>query len=226
MSYTSTVAAPAQYPQQMMPQGGPQATYQSGPAAPVSGPTYMSDAYRSKLTQQAPVGAVPATAPKKDNYSVINKTDLMLGAAGAVGGFFLAGIIGVTGPIGALILGLALLGMSAGVRAIKHNSDKKQQQQQPQAMQPGFQQYNYQQPQFQNQYPQTSMAPNQQVAPQYINPAQAPQVPASNMAYQQAYQQYPPQQGQVAGQPQVAYPQQYAGVQQNQSMWDKFLSWL
>lgn len=221
MSYTSTVGAP-NYPQ-MMPQGA-QPTYQTPAAAPVSGPTYMTDAYRSKLAQQAPMGTVPATAAKKDNYKVINGTDLMVGAAGAVGGFFLAGIIGVTGPIGALILGLALLGMSAGIRAIKHSSDKKKQQQTPQAVHPGFQQ-NYQ-AQYQNQYPnqQAGMAPNQR-APQYAYPQQAPQVPASNMAYQQAYQQYQPQPGQqMAAQPPGAYPQQYAT--QNKSMWDKFLSWL
>ena len=104
------------------------------------------------MTVRVPV-PVPATAPKKDNYSVINKTDLMLGAAGAVGGFFLAGIIGVTGPIGALILGLALLGMSAITRAVSNSSEKKKQQQGQQPVQGMPQAPNYpQQAQYQNRY--------------------------------------------------------------------------
>ena len=212
MSYTTSVGAP-QYAQMNQPV---QAPMQAPAAAPTSGPTYATDAYRTQLAQpQRQMQAAAPVQPKSD-YKVISGTDVAIGAAGAVGGFFLAGMIGLSGPIGALILGLALFGISAGVRALKNNSDKKKQQQQMQPVHPGFQQ---QQPQFQNRYnyQQQAMPPQQYAYP----PQQAAPQMQQNMQYAQAYQQRP---GQMPPQQPGAYPGAYP--QQNQSMWDKFLSWL
>lgn len=165
-------------------------------------------------------------AAQDDNYSVINKTDLMLGAAGAVGGFFAAGLIGLSGPIGALILGVALLGISAGVRAIKHKSNKKQQQQ---AMQQQMQPVQFNRPQQMYQYPGQQQSQHyipQQQAPQYQYPQQQQHVPQ----YQPA--QYAPQPGQRPHPGQQPHPGQMppgyqpGQPQQQQSMWDKILSWL
>lgn len=190
MTYTNSVGAPQAY----YPTYQAQAPVQTYGAAPTQ--AYGADAYQARYAPQ-PMGAAPQ---QKEPYAVLNKTDMMLGVGGAVAGFFLAGMIGLTGPIGALIFGLGLMALSAGVRGIKHMSEKNQQQQQMQAVHPGFQQ-NYQayQPAYQNYYGpnQTSMAPTQPGSPQY--------------QYPQGYS----QQGAYPG----AYPQQ-------KSMWDKFLSWL
>lgn len=218
MSNIQSVGAPA-YPQ--MPAGA-QPMYQTQAAAPVTGPTYATDAYRARLQQQAPPVAAAAAPAPKDDYKPINTTDIMLGGAGAVGGFFLAGMVGLSGPIGALILGIALLGLSAGIRAIKHKSDQKQQQTQMQAVHPGFQQA---QPQYQNYYAPQQGMPQQPQQYAYPQQAAAP-MPQQNMQYAQSYQQYQPRPGQPAQAPmpaQGAYPGAYP---QQQSMWDKFLSWL
>ena len=211
MTTTSSVGAPGYYP-----------TYQTQAPAQTYGPAptqaYGNDAYQARYAPQPGM----AGAPQEEPYAIINKTDMMLGVAGAVGGFFLAGMIGLTGPIGALIFGIALLGLSAGIRGIKHMSEKKDQQQM-QAVHPGFQQPQYQpQTQYQNYYSpqQTSMAPTQQPGAYNYPPQAAPQM--QNMQYAQQYQQYQ----QPAGAPGAA-PGAYPGAYpQQQSMWDKFLSWL
>lgn len=196
MTNTSSVGGPS-YAQMPYQTQAPTQTY--GVAPTQQG--YQADGYQARQYQQAPM---QAAAPKEE-YQVINKTDVAFGIAGAVGGYFLAGMVGLTGPIGALIAGLVLLGLSAGIRGIKHMSDKKQQQQPMQAVHPGFQQqYNYQ-PQYQNSY-NTSMAPQQQQQQYYAPQQPVPQMP-NNMQYAQSYQ-------------------QYQQPQQQKSLWDKFLSWL
>lgn len=190
MTYTNSVGAPAYYPTYQAQ--APMPTYAAAPTQ-----AYGNDAY------QARYGAQPmAPAAQKEPYAIVNKGDMMLGVAGAVGGFFLAGMIGLTGPIGALILGLGLLATSVVVRAIKHSQEQKQPQQM-QAVHSGFQQ-NYQyQPQYQQYYApsQTSMAPQ----------------PTGATPYNGAY-------GQVAA-PTYAAPS-YPAAPAQQSGWDKFLSWL
>lgn len=185
-----------------------QAAYQATPTAATTA-YQQADMYQARY-QASPVQATQQQEP----YSVINKTDMMLGAGGAVAGFFLAGMIGVSGPIGALIVGLVILGLSAGVRGIKHMSQKKQQQQMTQAVHPGFQQQTYQYPQqaYQPQsYQPTSYTPTQQNY-QYPQQAQAA-VPQQSMQYAQNYQNY--------GQQRSA-----SGNVWGDSAWEKFLSWL
>lgn len=151
----------------------------------------------------------PAGQPK-DNYQYVAQKDVAFGILGAVGGFFAAGLVGLSGPIGALILGAAFLAISAIGRAISHNKQSKQQQQMPQ--QPGGMpqapQYPYptqganQAIQYQNQYNNTQMTPQQGMPqPGYPQQAQNQQF-QPGMQAQNMYQQQP----------------------QNRSMWDKFLS--
>lgn len=202
--YTSAAGAanyPSYYPTQ--------ATGQAQVVTPTAPGAYaQTDNYQARYQQQPMQAAQP-----KEEYSIINKTDVAFGVAGAVGGFFLAGMVGLTGPIGALILGIALLGLSAGMRAVKHNKEQKQQQQMPQAVHPGFQQQ-YQYPA--QGYQSYSGAPSsytpgmQQQQSYYSNPQAAPQMPMQQPYAQQPYGQQ---------QPGAAYPRQM-------SAWDKFLSWL
>lgn len=206
MTYVSSAPGAAYYPQTAAPQ-------YAQAAAPVSAPSAygQGDRYQPVYAQSYGVPMQQA----QETYSPINKQDLMLGVGGAVGGFFLAGLVGLSGPIGALILGVALLAISAGGRAIKHNSQKKQQEQMMQAQQmpqvhPGFQQ-SYAGPAYSQQ--QISFAPQQQTGPSAYMPQQ-PQVPMMQQPYQQGYPQQQPQ-GAPYGQP----PQQ-------ESFWSKLLRWL
>lgn len=100
--------------------------------APVMGvPTAYgaADAYRPGMPPTGPTAVGPNGQPVQSKpYEYIAQKDVAFGIAGAIGGFFLAGLVGLSGPIGALILGLGLLAVSAVTRAIKHKSDEKQQQ--------------------------------------------------------------------------------------------------
>jgi len=207
MTAISSVNPAAYYPQSYAPTH----TQASAPVAPSA--YGQADYYQPQYHQQ-PYGAPAAQAEKP--YSIINKQDLMLGAAGAVGGFFLAGMVGLTGPIGALILGIALLGISAAARGVKHMSQKKQQQQQlqQQAVHPGFQQpyhqpQHYAGPAYSQQ--QTSFAPQQQGAA-YQYPARQAAPPMMQQPYQQGY-------------PQPGHPG-YPPQQQQPGFWAKLLRWL
>ena len=214
MTYTSSVGAPNYNYSPMQTQSA----YQATAVAPTNSAYQQQDVYRPQQPQQSYAAGQQNAEP----YAVVNKTDFMLGAAGAIGGFFLAGMVGLSGPIGALILGVALLGLSAGVRAIKHNSQQKQQQQVQQAVHPGFQQQQYQYPgQNTNQsYQPSSYTPSQQSNYQ----AQYPQAaaPQQNMQYAQNYQNYAGQQGV----PQTGMPTSASGQTWGDSAWEKFLSWL
>lgn len=145
--------------------------YRPGQPGMVPVPGMPQDSYRPGMPPTGPgvrpVGA-PGQAPKQE-YQYIAQKDVAFGILGAAGGFFLAPMIGLTGPIGALILGIALLGISAASRAIQHSKAQKQQQQQPGGM-PQAPQYPNpaQQPQFQNRYD-YNMAPQQQ-DPRYRYP--------------------------------------------------------
>lgn len=201
MTYVSSAPGAAYYPQTAAPQ-------YAQAAAPVSAPSAygQGDRYQPVYAQSYGVPMQQA----QETYSPINKQDLMLGVGGAVGGFFLAGLVGLSGPIGALILGVALLAISAAGRAIKHNSQKKQQQQMMQQQQmpqvhSGFQQP-YAGPAYSQQ--QISFAPQQGPS---AYPPQRPQAPMMQQPYQQGY----PQQQSPYGQP----PQQ-------ESFFSKLLRWL
>lgn len=212
MTYTSAVGAPSYQYTPAQTQG----VYQT--QATAVNPAYQQqDAYQARY-QYNPGNAVQAP---QEEYKVINKSDLMLGAAGAVGGFFLAGMIGVSGPIGALILGIALLGLSAGIRGIKHMSQKKQQQQMTQAVHPGFQQQQqyYQYPGQQYSGQSNSNSAYTPAMQQYNYQPQTTQAPAYQANYTQQ-QGYPQQQ---------AYAQRPVSSNGNtwgDSAWEKFLSWL
>ncbi len=141
------------------------------------------DAYRPGMPptgpQQPGMPGAPTSQPQ-DNYEYVAKKDVAFGILGAGAGFFLGPMIGLTGPIGAIILGIALLAISSIGRAVKNNKAKKDAQQQlppnqmPQAPQypdPRMQQQPGQQ--FQNQY-NYQMNPNQmqQQDPRYRYPQQ------------------------------------------------------
>ncbi|PKL75384.1 MAG: hypothetical protein CVV27_15660 [Candidatus Melainabacteria bacterium HGW-Melainabacteria-1] len=126
----------------------------SVPGAPMMPGAYGTpDQYRPGMPPTGPVmgpGGQPVAGEKP--YEYVAQKDVAFGILGAVGGYFAAGLIGLSGPIGALILGITLLGLSAITRAVKHNQDKKAAQQ---AAQPPVmpQPPNYPQPaQYQNRY--------------------------------------------------------------------------
>lgn len=201
MTYVSSTPGAAYYPQTT----GPAYTQA---AAPVSAPAaYTQDRYQPVYAQSYGMPMQQA----QESYSPINKQDLMLGAAGAVGGFFLAGLIGLSGPIGALILGVALLAISAGGRAIKHNGQKKQQQQMQQPHQMPQVQTGFQQPYAGPAYTQQQISFSPQQPSPYAYPAQQ-QAPMMQQPYRQGY------------------PQQQAGYnpqpQQSEGFWSKLLRWL
>ena len=186
-------------PQYYQPQAGSVAQQQPYMAPQQVG--YQAD--QTQFRYQAP--GSPQAAPKAESFKILDSSDLKMGIAGAVGGFLLAGMVGLTGPVGALILGIALLAVSMGTRALKHSQQKKAQAQ----MQPN---QNYQAPrpvQFSQQAPayQYQYQYQQQPMPtQAYNPQAAP---TQNMNYQQG----------PAG-----YPSTNQGWGSN--MWEKFLSWL
>ncbi len=191
-------------PQYYQPQVGPVAAPQTSYAPQQMG--YQADQAQFRY-QQGP----PNQAPKQESFKLLDSGDLKMGIAGAVGGFFLAGLIGLSGPIGALILGVALLAVSMGSRAMKHNKQKKAQAQtqQPQYQQPRPVQFSQQQSGQSYQYNyQYQQQPMQSQPYQYSQAA-----PQQNMNSQQNYQQG--QQG-------------YAGGNNTwgSNMWEKFLSWL
>jgi hypothetical protein len=216
---TSSVGAPGYYPSYQT-----QAPAQAYGAAAALPPGYVSDGYKPQMAT-SPQAPAAASAQPQEPYAILNKTDMMLGVGGAVAGFFLAALIGLTGPMGALIFGLGALGLSMAVRGVKHLTEKNSQPQM-QAVHPGFQQ-----PMYQNYYsPQsTTMAPSQQPYQSAYPQTAAPAPNAQSMQYAQAYQQYRQPNGAPAY-PQQAYPQQPgvnpAAYPQQQSAWDKFLSWL
>lgn len=101
------------------------------PGVPMAPGAYGApDMYRPGMPPTGPAmgpgGARPVAAEKP--YEYVAQKDVAFGILGAVGGYFAAGLIGVSGPIGALILGIALLGMSAITRAVQHSKQKEQQQ--------------------------------------------------------------------------------------------------
>lgn len=112
------------------------------------------DSYRPGMPPTGPgmVGAPGKPVSNQPPYEYVAKKDVAFGILGAVGGYFAAGLVGLSGPIGAIILGLALLGMSAITRAVQHNSAKKQQQQGQQPVQGMPQAPNYPTSQAQYQY--------------------------------------------------------------------------
>lgn len=126
------------------------------------------DTYRPGMPAQRPLmGPNGQPVAQEPPYEYIAQKDVAFGIAGAIGGFFLAGLVGLSGPIGALILGFGLLAMSAATRAIKHNSDKNQQAGGPQGM-PQAPQYPNPAAQYQNRYnTQMQPQPGQQIDPRY-----------------------------------------------------------
>lgn len=160
---------PGQNPYGPQPMMGPQqgaypqpVVYRPGvPNVPMAG--YAPDAYRPgavQPTQQMVMGPngrpVPAAPTQEKPYEYVNQKDVAFGIAGAAAGYFLLPMVcSVTGPIGALIAGLVLLGLSAGIRGIKHMSEKKQQQQtgiNPMPNPPQYPNPAGQQPMYQNRY--------------------------------------------------------------------------
>lgn len=149
-------------------------------------PMMAGDVYRPGMPNSGPVqyqpgmpgapgvpGAPGATQPEAP-VEYVSRKDVAFGLLGAVGGYFAAGLVGLSGPIGALILGVALLGMSAITRGVQRSQAKKaaQQMQPPQGM-PQAPNYPGQQPQFQNQYNyQNQGQPGQQQDPRYRYPGQ------------------------------------------------------
>lgn len=108
---------------------------QTGAGVPINyRPGMPADSYRPGMPPRGPMGSPTMGQPQQDNYEYVSQKDVAFGVVGAVGGFFLAGAIGLTGPIGALIFGLAALGISSIGRAIKHSAAKKKAQQPPQQM--------------------------------------------------------------------------------------------
>lgn len=134
------------------PGGYPQpVTYRPTPAM-----GYPPDMYQPN---RPPVGPGQPGVPQEQPYKYVAQQDVAFGIAGAAAGYFLLPMIcSVGGPIGALIGGLALLAISAIVRAVKHGSAKKeaqkQQQQQPNQMPAP--------PQYPPSYQQRPGAPTQQ----------------------------------------------------------------
>jgi hypothetical protein len=126
------------------------------PGQPV---TYAADTYRPGAVQPNRVvmganGQPVAVAPEKP-YEYVSQKDVAFGIAGAAAGYFLLPMLfAVSGPIGALIAGVVLLGLSAGIRGIKHMSEKKQQQQGNNQMPvpPQYPNPANQQPMYQNRY--------------------------------------------------------------------------
>ena len=134
------------------------------------------DAYRPGMPPTGPRPGMPGapTAQPQDNYEYVSKKDVAFGALGAGAGFFLGPMIGLSGPIGAIILGIAILAISSVGRAISHNKAQKQAQQPPNQMPhpPQYPNPQMQQgQQFQNQY-NYQMDPNQMQDPRYRYPQQ------------------------------------------------------
>lgn len=146
---------PNQAPQQA---GYPQPVVYRPGAAPVPGAYGSPDVYRPGMPPTAPGQPMrpgqPMAMPQQQ-HEYVSKKDVGLGILAAVAGFFLAGMIGLTGPMGALLFGGGALALSAITRAISSGSDKKKQQQpqQPINQMPNAPQYPQpQQPGYQNQY--------------------------------------------------------------------------
>lgn len=155
--------------------------YRPGQGSPIM----AGDVYQPGMPTSGPVqvrpgmpgvpGSPTATQPEQP-VEYVSRKDVAFGLLGAVGGYFAAGLIGLSGPIGALILGVALLGLSAVTRAVQRSQAKKaaQQMQPPQNM-PQAPNYPYpgQQPQYQNRY-NYQMTPGQpgQQDPRYQYPQQ------------------------------------------------------
>lgn len=167
---------PGTNPYGAQPQAGyPQPVVYRPGVAPVMGvpPTAYgaADTYRPGMPATAPaLGPNGQPVQQQKPYEYIAQKDVAFGIAGAVGGFFLAGLVGLSGPIGALILGLGLLAVSAVTRAIQHKKDEKQQQQPVQGMPkpPVYPQQQMYQINYNGQNPQQG----QQMDPRYRYPQQ------------------------------------------------------
>lgn len=164
-----------------VPQGAPRQPYPQPvvyrPGQMTGAPVMVGDSYRPGMPPTAPgrpgAGRPGSVAPPEPEVEYVSKKDVAFGLLGAGAGYFLAPMIGLTGPIGAIILGIALLGISAAGRAMKRSSAKKQQQQMqppPQQM-PQPPQYPNPQQHYQNQY-NYQMDPNTMQDPRYRYPGQ------------------------------------------------------
>ncbi|MGV3524791.1 MAG: hypothetical protein ACO1RX_11215 [Candidatus Sericytochromatia bacterium] len=148
---------PNQAPQQA---GYPQPVVYRPGAAPVPGAYGTPDVYRPGMPPMAPGQPMrpgqPMAMPQQQ-YEYVSKKDVGIGIMAAIAGFFLAGMLGMTGPMGAIVFGAGALALSAIGRAVSSASDKKKQQQHtlPINQMPNAPQYP--QPQMQPQY-----NPNQQ----------------------------------------------------------------
>jgi len=141
------------------------------PGMPNSGPVQ----HRPGMPGSARPGMPGATRPAEPPVEYVSKKDVAFGLLGAVGGYFAAGMLGLTGPIGALVVGLALLGISAVGRGVKRAQAKKaaKQMQPPQNMPQAPNYPGQQQPQFQNRYNYENQGqPGQQQDPRYRYPGQ------------------------------------------------------
>lgn len=165
-----------------MPTGGPQQGYPQPvvyrPGQPQVGGVMPPDSYRPGMPPTAPgrpQAGMPGSPGQNTQAPVeyVSKKDVAFGLLGAVGGFFGAGLIGLSGPVGAIILGIALLAMSSITRAVSRNKAAKQQppQQQPGQMPAPPVYPQRQQQMYQNQY-NYQMDPNQQQDPRYRQPGQ------------------------------------------------------
>ncbi len=136
------------------------------------------DSYRPGMPPTAPPGRRPPmgrpgapVAMPEPQVEYVSRKDVAFGLLGAAAGYFALPALGLaTGPIGALVLGIALLGMSAISRAVSRSKAAKNPQQPPGQMPPPpvYPQRN-QQPVYENKYD-YQMDPNQQNDPRYRQP--------------------------------------------------------
>ncbi|HEY9839896.1 MAG: hypothetical protein ACAI44_33655 [Candidatus Sericytochromatia bacterium] len=129
------------------------------------------DQYRPGMPPRAPMGPNGQPMAQEPPYEYVASKDVAFGIAGAVGGYFLAGLVGLSGPVGAIILGIALLGISAIVRAVNHSSQKKKQEEAAQQGMPKPPTYpTPAQPMYQNRYNYENQQQPGQQDPRYRYP--------------------------------------------------------
>lgn len=157
-------------------QGYPQpVVYRPGQPQMVGG-VMPPDSYRPGMpptAPQRPIAGMPGATQPEAPVEYVSKKDVAFGILGAVGGFFAAGLVGLSGPIGAIILGVAMLAISAIGRAVARNKAAKQQPQMPggqMPQQPVYPQNNAQRYQNQGQYMDPNAQQNMQRDPRYRPP--------------------------------------------------------